>query len=62
MTDLEKAALKAFAKEVVDVLLPQLVAAEEAKLPAAYAPIAKVLIDALMPEIQLLLDAKIAAL
>ncbi len=59
MTDLEKAALKAFAK---DVLLPQLVAAEEAKLPAAYAPIAKVLIDALMPEIQLLLDAKIAAL
>jgi hypothetical protein len=62
MTALETAAVQAFAKEFVDVILPQIVAAEEAKLPAAYAPLAAAITSALMPQIVAALDAKIAAL
>lgn len=62
MTPLEIAAVQVFAKELVDVVLPQLVAAEEAKLPAAYQPLATAVVGALMPALQAALDAKIAAL
>jgi hypothetical protein len=59
---MEKTAVKAFAKEFVDVLLPQLVAAEEAKLPVAYGPLVSAITGALLPAIEKMLDDKIAAL
>lgn len=62
MTDLEKDALKVFAKEIVDVILPKVVAAEEAKLPATYQALAKAVTDALLPALEAELDAKINAL
>lgn len=62
LNDLEKAAVKVFAKELIDVLLPQLVAAEEARLPAAYAPLAAAVVGALLPALQKALDAKVDAL
>ena len=62
MSDLEKAAVKALCVELVDVILPQVVAAEEARLPAAYAPLASAIVSALMPSLQKALDAKVASL
>jgi len=62
MSDLEKAAVKALCQELVDVILPQVVAAEEARLPVAYAPLASAIVGALMPALQKALDAKIAGL
>jgi hypothetical protein len=62
MSDLEKAAVKALCAELVDVILPQVVAAEEAKLPVAYQPLVAAIVAALMPQLQKVLDAKIAAL
>lgn len=62
MSDLEKAAVKALCKELVDVILPQIVAAEEAKLPLAYQPLANAVAGALLPSLEAALDAKIASL
>jgi len=62
MNDLEKAAVKMFAKELVDVILPQLVSAEEARLPVAYQPLAAAVVGAMLPALQKMLDDKIAAL
>lgn len=62
MSDLEKVAVKAFCQELVDVILPQVVAAEEAKLPLAYQAAVSAVVGALMPSIQKALDAKISSL
>ena len=62
MSDLEKAAVKALAQELVDVILPQVVKAEEARLPVAYQPVAAAIVGAILPSLQAALDAKIASL
>lgn len=62
MSDLEKAAVKALCKELVDVILPQVVAAEEARLPLAYQPLAAAIVSALMPAIEKALDDKVASI
>lgn len=62
MSDLEKAAVKALCQEIVDVIMPQVLAAEEARLPLAYQPLASAVVGALLPALQKALDAKIAGL
>lgn len=47
-------------KDLVDVELPKLEAAECSRLPAAYQPIVQAVIAALQPALQAALDAKIA--
>ncbi len=49
-------------KDLVDKVLPELEAAEVARLPAAYQPLASALVAALGPALQAALDAKIAAI
>lgn len=50
----------AICKEFVDKMLPEILAAEEAHLPAAYAPLASAIVTALLPAAQAYLDAKLA--
>lgn len=65
MSEAEKALLKAFAHELADDLIPKLIAAELAKLPAAYGPIVSSIVAAGMPalvaEMDQLIDSKLAA-
>lgn len=62
MSDAEKAIVKAVLLELADVELPAILAAEEAKLPAAYQPLVVAISSALMPSLKAFLDAKIAAI
>ncbi len=55
-----KAAEIQILKDLVDVELPKVEAAEIARLPAAYAGIVSVVVAALGPKIQEALDAEIA--
>lgn len=47
-------------KDLVDIELPKIEAAECDRLPAAYQPLVKAVVAALQPAIQSALDAKIA--
>lgn len=49
----------AILKDIVDKELPALIVAEEAKLPAAYAPIVGAVVASIMPELMKILDAKL---
>ena len=49
-------------KDLVDKILPEIEAAEIARLPAAYQPMASALVAALGPVLQQALDAKLAAI
>ena len=59
MSDLEKSVLKDLLKTVVDKELPQLLAAEEQRLPAAYQPLVAAVVGAVLPGLQKSLDAAI---
>lgn len=65
MTDTEKtavvAAIEGLRKNLVDTFLPQLIAAEEAKLPATYGGIVSMILTPLVPQLTAFLDAEIAA-
>lgn len=56
-----KAALKAILKDIVDVEIPAIEAAEAAKLPAAYGPVVNMIFQAAYPALGAMIDAKIAA-
>lgn len=62
MNPAELALVKVALHEVVDQLLPQLIAAEEAKLPAPYQALVMAVSGAIMPELIKAIDAKIDAL
>lgn len=57
-----KEAVKSLLSDLMDKEIPALIAAEEAKLPAAYAAVVTVVTAALMPQLKALVDAKIAAI
>lgn len=57
-----KVAIKALLKDVADVEIPAIVAAEEAKLPLAYQGIAALGFGAVYPLVQKALDSRIDAL
>ena len=61
MTDLEKAALKKLASDLV-ADLPQVLNAEVAKIPAAYAPLATALLGVLEPMLVQYLQGKVDSL
>jgi hypothetical protein len=58
MTDAEKAVLVKFVKDM-ELLIPELIAAEAAKLPAQWAPLAGPMIQAVLPSLMAALDKKI---
>lgn len=55
----EKILLKVALKEGVDVLLPKLIAAEEARLPVGYQALVSAVVAAVLPGLQKALDEKI---
>jgi len=57
-----KAAVKALLKDVIDVEIPAIEAAEAAKLPLPYAPIVNGVFSSLYPQLEAALDARIAAI
>lgn len=62
MNAAELAVLKEQLHEEADKVLPDLIAAEEARLPAAFQGVAKMVVDSLYPKLQAALDAKIDSL
>lgn len=58
----ELALVKAMLHDLVDKDLPMLIAAEEAKLPAAYQALVGVVVNAAMPTVLAYLDSKIDAI
>ena len=62
MTDLEKVAIKKFAKDLVDEHIPQIISAEIEKVPEAYKGVVKAIWDGMWPMAKAALDAKIDAI
>lgn len=57
-----KVAVKALLKDIADVEIPAIVAAEVAKLPVAYGPVVQMIFAAAYPALDKMLDDKIAAI
>ena len=57
-----KAAVKALLKDIVDVEIPAIEAAEAAKLPVLYGPVVNTIFQAAYPALAKMIDDKIAAI
>lgn len=62
LSALELKAVQDLAKALVDVIIPEVIAAEEDKLPLAYQAPVKLILAAVLPQIEAALDAKIGAM
>lgn len=60
MSDAEKAVLKEMILDI-EKLIPEVVAAEVAKLPVAYAPVVSAIVAAVMPALMAAIDSKVQA-